>query len=86
MTIPNNLRGQLTDLFEYGRDYMIGDLVQVVVKSRDADLKGTYGATVSKINKKTIEVAVQDVFNIRSFLVKVNRDSELLPYGLYCED
>jgi len=75
--------GQFTNFFEKIGEYEIGDLVQIVVKSRDPNLQGIWIGKINKINKKTIHVSVSTNEELGyGFLVAIKKDSEILPYSL----
>lgn len=73
---------QFTNFFNYERQYQIGDTVQAVISSRDPKINGVWKATISKINKKTIEISIRFKEN-GGFLARVKKDSEILNYELF---
>lgn len=77
------ITGQFTDFFEKIGDYEHGDLVQIVVKSRDPNIHGVWVGKIDKINKKTIHVYVQtNQEKGYGFLASIKKDSEVLPYQM----
>lgn len=75
--------GQFTNFFEKIGEYEYGDLVQIVVKSRDIEIEGVWCGKIDKINKKTIHVYVtlNEEKGYR-FLVSIKKDAEVLPYQM----
>lgn len=78
---------QFTDFIEYDREFMLDDVVQVVVKSRDPKIKGVYVGIINKINRKSIEVRI--TLNHEKghyFLVRIPNSKEILPYHMFLEE
>jgi hypothetical protein len=77
------LVGQFTNFYEKIGQYEYGDLVQIVVKSRDPNIKGVWIGKIDKINKKTIHVSVTlNEEKGYGFLVSIKKDAEVLPYQM----